>query len=220
MGTKFKEGDKVRVREDLVVGKRYKMEDESFSDTFEQLMSRLCGQVVTIDYANHAYGIKEDDINYNWTDEMFEDEVVEQEVKEYSPIVIYHRGKAVIALDGNTGLECTAIAKDESFHFYEGALAAVTNLIDHLTENVGEDEAHGPFKVGDFVAGLPDNRYAITTDGWLGKVTGVHPSGRIDVYGLDDTGSMGITFSTLDPGEFRLATDEEITLEWLRKVWA
>lgn len=220
MGNKFKKGDKVRVRQDLEVGKYYSMEDSDITDIFVDVMAGLRGEVVTINYVGIKYSIEES--TYNWTDGMFEDEVVEQEVKEYSPIVIYCRGNAVIALDGNTGLECSAERKDGTFDFYEGAHTAVINLLDKFIdvgEDAGEDEETGPFKVGDFVAGLPDNHYVITTDGWLGKVTGVYPSGRIDVYGLDDAGSMGMTFSALDPEEFRLATDEEITLDWLRKVW-
>lgn len=218
MGTKFKKGDKVRVKKDLEVGKYYSMEDSSIEDTFVDRMADLRGEVVTISHAGIKYSIEES--MYNWTDGMFEDEVVEQEGKEYSPIVIYHRGDSASALDGNTGLECSATDETGDFDFYEAALAAVTNLIEHLTEpDEDDDEETGPFKVGDFIAGLPDNHYAITTDGWLGKVTGVHPSGRIDAYGLDNAGTMGITFSCLDPEEFRLATDDEITLEWLRKVW-
>lgn len=221
MGTKFKKGDRVRVRQDLKVGKHYSMEDSDITDIFIDTMASLRGEVVTINYAGIKYSIEES--IYNWTDGMFEDEVVEQEVKEYNPIVIYQRGTTVVALDGNTGLECSAKRKDGTFSFYEGARVAAINLLDEFInkddDEDDDEETSSRFKVGDFVAGLPDNRYTITTDGWLGKVTGVHPSGRIDVYGLDDAGTMGITFSGLDPEEFRLATDEEITLEWLRKVW-
>ena len=207
MGTKFKKGDKVRVRQDLEVGKYYNMEDSSIKDIVVDRMAGLRGEVVTIRRAGAKYSIEES--MYEWTDGMFEE--LEPKTK---PIVIYQNGQSVFALDKNTGTKAEAkCSPDDTFNFYTGAQLAFERLMKTPACTTAA------FEVGDFVAGLPGNRYSLTTDGWLGKVTRVHPSGRIDVYGLDDTGSMGITFSALAPEEFRLATDEEITLDWLRKVW-
>lgn len=64
---KYKVGDKVRIREDLVTGGNYggyvAVDD----------MTDMCGSVVTIeDVDKSGYGIKEDPKGYTWTDEMFE----------------------------------------------------------------------------------------------------------------------------------------------------
>lgn len=63
---KYKVGDKVRVREDLEVGKEYG------NDIFIKDMSLLKGEIVTIsDIKYDFYKLKEDSDKWNWTDEMF-----------------------------------------------------------------------------------------------------------------------------------------------------
>lgn len=69
---KYKVGDKVRIREDLVVGKEY-------GDCYVQAsMVEMGGSVVTIENINQisskgfAYSIEEDPFYFSWTDEMFE----------------------------------------------------------------------------------------------------------------------------------------------------
>ena len=64
---KFKVGDKVRVRKDLVVGNRYG------GYLFVGDMGTLMGEIVAIDgvYDMH-YNIDKDDACYCWADEMFE----------------------------------------------------------------------------------------------------------------------------------------------------
>lgn len=67
---RYKIGDKVRVREDLVVNKSYGI------DTFVDNMEKLKGKVVTIsDITSRTkgeYHIKEDREKYFWTAEMLE----------------------------------------------------------------------------------------------------------------------------------------------------
>lgn len=64
---KYKVGDKVRVRKDLVVYKKYG------SDTFVSDMISFKGKQVTIKKVNdEKYQIEEDDSMWNWTDEMLE----------------------------------------------------------------------------------------------------------------------------------------------------
>lgn len=64
---KYKIGDKVRVRADLVRGEVYGC--ESAVDN----MVDMRGMTVTIeDVDESGYGIKEDLEGYTWTDEMFE----------------------------------------------------------------------------------------------------------------------------------------------------
>lgn len=72
--TKYNIGDRVKVREDLVVHERYYMEDGEIGDSFIADMAQLKGQIVTINAISPTgkYIIMEDNGAYNWTDEMFE----------------------------------------------------------------------------------------------------------------------------------------------------
>lgn len=67
---KYKVGDKVRVRSDLVVGKAYS------GKGFVPRMKEHLGQIVTIKCLDadcvEYYQILEDSIKFQWTDEMFE----------------------------------------------------------------------------------------------------------------------------------------------------
>lgn len=65
---KYKVGDKVRIREDLVMGGDY-----GGSVAVDDMID-LCGSVVTIERVGAAFGyyIEEDPDDYCWTDEMFE----------------------------------------------------------------------------------------------------------------------------------------------------
>ena len=71
--TKFKVGDKVRVRSDLTEEGRYFMESRDFSNTFVDEMVVFAGKLVTIAEARSQYRIFEDEGAWGWTDEMFED---------------------------------------------------------------------------------------------------------------------------------------------------
>jgi hypothetical protein len=71
---KYKVGDKVRVREDLVHGKRY--------DGISFYMDGWKGKIVTISFVgSYYYEIAEDEDKWNWTDEMFEDVVENKKYK-------------------------------------------------------------------------------------------------------------------------------------------
>lgn len=64
---KYKVGDKVRIREDLVTGGNY-----GGSVAVDDMID-MGGMTVTIeDIDKSGYGIKEDPEGYTWTDEMFE----------------------------------------------------------------------------------------------------------------------------------------------------
>lgn len=75
---KYKVGDKVRIREDLVMGGNYG------GSVAVDDMTDMCGSVVTIErVGNLGYYIKEDPDGYCWTDEMFEPvEEMEMSVEE------------------------------------------------------------------------------------------------------------------------------------------
>ena len=93
---KFKVGDKVKVRKDLIVEQKYG------NQTFVDDMKNLCGKTVTIesviDYANY-YGIKED--GYWWTDEMFESNEVLKNLVNITRIVRNKKTTVVFWDDGS-----------------------------------------------------------------------------------------------------------------------
>lgn len=65
---KYKVGDKVKIREDLIVGNEYGADD------FAEEMELYKGGIATItDIYNNKYFIDVDDGEWHWTDEMFED---------------------------------------------------------------------------------------------------------------------------------------------------
>lgn len=83
----YKVGDRVVVRDDLILDRCYYMLNADghpgrVGDTFVTEMSKYLGSVVTIKSLNHKYRIKE--CGLNWTDEMFvglEDEVFGSQVE-------------------------------------------------------------------------------------------------------------------------------------------
>lgn len=78
LGYKFKTGDKVRVKKDLVVGGAYGMDyDEKGKCLFTYGMAHLRGKTVTVtEAASGRYHLFEDHSGWFWVDGMFEDEVI------------------------------------------------------------------------------------------------------------------------------------------------
>ena len=69
---KYKEGDKVKVLDDLEVRSGYYMDDGSHHNSVVPEMTHLRGQVVTIEEVDcYGYHIREDGGGWGWTDEMF-----------------------------------------------------------------------------------------------------------------------------------------------------
>lgn len=86
--TKYRPGDRVVVREDLMNGKRYFMyDDETVSDSAVPLMCKLAGQPVTIKEicSNGKYHIE--DYGYFWTDEMFSGMEEEMEIFDVEDLI-------------------------------------------------------------------------------------------------------------------------------------
>lgn len=193
MKTKYKPGSKVRVRVDLEPNRGYKMRGSEEADVATPGMLTLAGKTVTIKEVTKWGKYHIEEMGWNWTDEMFGPLDTE-------PIIIYSAGDKVIALDKNTGRTGRAkCSPDDNFDFYIGADLAYARL----RERAQREEMTAPsFKEGDIVVGLPNNGYSITTNGWLGLVVRVRSNNYIDLRG------------------FRLATDEDITAEWLKKIWA
>ena len=69
---KYDVGDKVKVREDLIVRDRYRMFDSKFTNSVVRDMLKFKGKIVTIKSVDDQYRIKEDCGDWGWTDEMFE----------------------------------------------------------------------------------------------------------------------------------------------------
>lgn len=70
--SRYKVGDRVVVRDDLVLFENYYMDDRKHFDSFVESMEKFMGKVVTIREANPPSGkylIVESSLN--WTDEMF-----------------------------------------------------------------------------------------------------------------------------------------------------
>lgn len=70
----YKIGDKVKIREDLSEGVYYDTEDGTWSDDCASEMLGMKGKIVTIkEITRKGYYLEE--IEYNWTDEMFDGKV-------------------------------------------------------------------------------------------------------------------------------------------------
>lgn len=71
---KYKVGDKVRVRRDLVVGNSYTMEDGDRNSYIADMkdVAEANDYVLTINYEDGQYTVEEDKLGYSWTDGMFE----------------------------------------------------------------------------------------------------------------------------------------------------
>ena len=111
---KYKVGDKVRVREDLVV-------DEAYGDdTFISEMKRYLGKTMTVSkiFRGSKYKLKEDIYRYNWTDEMLED---------VEGINIIVDGNKVIAKkDGKVGI--AKCSPEDEFDIFTGVRLAIDRL--------------------------------------------------------------------------------------------
>ena len=110
---KYKVGDKVRVKKDLEVGKRYG------TDAFVLDMKKYAGKTMIVDAIIGADRYKlEDAGHWNWTDEMLEDA---------EDITILVKGNKVIAKRGNK----VGIAKcspEDEFDIFVGAKLALERL--------------------------------------------------------------------------------------------
>lgn len=187
---KYKVGDKVRVRDDLVVGKRYSMAGGKVDDSFVDSMSPLRGKIVTIaDSSGKKYRIKE--CGFNWTDEMFEPINAQK-------IVITTDGKETLArlYEGDKVIK-SATAKcnpGDTFDFAIGAKLAFERL---TAEKKKASEPKHNFKVGDRVkAGVGEHNSrtcdkigtVIDTDG---EFVGVEFDDNIGGHSAADRGKDG-----------------------------
>ena len=139
---KYKVGDKVRVRDDLEIGKWYSMNNCTFSDYVNSKMITFKGKEVTI-LADNCFGmylIKEDNGEWHWTDEMFSGLATS-----LPKVVITTDGKTTTAkmYEGKKVLKTakSQYSPQDTFDFAVGAKLAL--------ERVTEKEPK--FKIGQFV---------------------------------------------------------------------
>ena len=110
---KYRVGDKVKVREDLVV-------EKSYGNHFFVLdMKPYIGKTMTIDSITiYGYKFKEDKDGWYWTDEMLEDA---------ESISIFVKGNKVIAKkDGKVGI--AKCSPEDEFDIFTGAKLAIDRL--------------------------------------------------------------------------------------------
>lgn len=111
---RYKVGDKVRVRKDLVFNKRYG------GNTFVVGMDRYSGKIMTIGYVNHRgnYIFVGDTERWCWTDEMLES---------VESINIIVEGNKVIAKRGNK-VGIARCSPEDEFNIFTGAKIALDRL--------------------------------------------------------------------------------------------
>ena len=113
---KYKVGDKVKVRKDLVENKSYGI------NTFVDTMAKFKGKVVTISEITSEtegeYHIEEDGESYFWTAEMLEP---------VEDITIIIRDNKVIAKKGNK-VGIAKCAPEDEFNIFTGAKLALDRL--------------------------------------------------------------------------------------------
>jgi hypothetical protein len=138
---RFKVGDKVRVRKDLILNERYYMNNREHHDSFVGGMKNLMGKVVTIASVGYTYRIKEN--SYNWVDEMFEPDVVKEEPKKFDWEESVKKWKLVIRGEGdNTTAEYIVndVKKTAEVHRFFEDQYSVHKAIEAVTQKILPEE--------------------------------------------------------------------------------
>ena len=103
---KYKVGDKVKVREDLKIGKSYNKK------TFVDSMEKYKGQIVTIKVVyGDRYRIEEDNQDWYWTDEMLEDIEEEMNLEDFLN-ALWKNPEIIINKFSNMYEECKKVNED------------------------------------------------------------------------------------------------------------
>lgn len=160
INTKFKAGDKVRVKTELKCGKRYYMEDCISHDSFEPEMANYKGKVVTISRIDGScYNIVEDGEYWRWVDEMFE--------PAYDKIVITTDGKTTLArlYNGREVVKSAEakLSKNDEFDFMTGAKLAIERLNTTAIKSIDE------IKEGDIVKIVNNKKIYTTYLDWVNE---------------------------------------------------
>lgn len=134
--TKFKVGDKVRVKQCLSVGKTYYMQDRRIHDSFTDEMNILSGKTVTIEaiLASGKYRIKEDMYGRNWVYEMFEEGVKnmpksnQKLPKDVAQVFIDEKNNAVTVELSNGNKATAKCSQGDTFDAYVGFCIAYNKV--------------------------------------------------------------------------------------------
>ena len=150
--SKFKVGDKVRVKSDLS-RKMYYMENRAYDCLFTHEMDRFLGRIVTIcGIDENRYYISEDNMGFHWVDEMFVSVEAEQPRREF--IVIRRSGAETIAelrYDREVIKSAKATcAPSDTFDLDTGAKLAFDRLMGREEPKPAPQPTHR-FKVGERV---------------------------------------------------------------------
>lgn len=173
---KYKVGDKVIVREDLIKGDQYYMENTGKRDVVVEAMLKFRGKTVTINRTTTLgeYKISEDGAEWNWTDEMFSGLA-----NEHWKVVITPNGDETTAtLYRGKTVEKKATVKRYSKDTYSIAMACEA-VIEKLNAQLGNSEKIvkcDRYEVGDRVKivkhwdGKTCQNHFGLMDKWLGKI--------------------------------------------------
>lgn len=138
---KYRVGDKVKVRQDLVTNKRYG------NDTFILDMKPYLGKIMTIDKITDKgkYKLKEDNVKWNWTDEMLED--VEEGID-----IIVDGNKVIAKKDNKVGI--ARCSPEDEFDIFIGTKLAIDRL-EEKCKPYSWLKKGVIYYVPDVIAGLP-----------------------------------------------------------------
>ena len=134
---KYKIGDKVKVREDLEVGKEYG------NQYFIDLMEEYKGQIVTVISVKTAhYEIEEDDRSFAWTDEMLEPIEREKNNMNIEELNLEYKNKMDKLLEEYKAKVKEVIKKEEPFieigqdyYFIDSTVnVCISDWTNHLTD--------------------------------------------------------------------------------------
>lgn len=86
---RYKVGDRVVIRSDIVESERYYSDDGEESNSVTESMAEMAGQVMTIKRIyDGQYILEEDEWGWRWVDGMFEGYAKEEQEPDYDDILL------------------------------------------------------------------------------------------------------------------------------------
>lgn len=178
--SKYKVGDKVKVRSDLVKNRVY-------GDMY--FLSDMCkfrGKTVTIDRVeqNGAYYGIEGHVDTFWTNDMFEGLAMEQ-----NKIVITHDGKTTTATlyreDGSKEVATAKCCPEDTFDFNVGAKLAMERLMKKVAPVEEWRVVDRKPRVGDYIRLKTNGMFNFNEPGDILKVDEVVIGSHVRVFGYN-----------------------------------
>ena len=183
---KYKVGDKVRVRKDLVVGQMYG------TRSFANEMRPMLGKIVTIRTSFGAFGYSLEESEWRWTGEMFEP--LEQSIHIYTDGVTT---TAILREGKKTVKKATAKCHpDDEFDFDRGAEIAFDRLFgkepEQPTEQPKVREVKRRAKLGEWIKIVDGSGCHSTRVGDIARVTELWYGGMLSPDGVDYITTEGV----------------------------